>query len=1268
MFTREQLLAISIDRHLIVSAGAGSGKTKVLVERYIQLLLQGVSPKQIVAITFTKKAAAEMLSRIANELDKRYQGADYNELYRLRKIIEQLASAKISTIHSFCSQLLRDFPIEAEIAPNFGELPESELTLLIKDEIRKTLESALEDVDTAPLAKKLIINYGYDAVEAFLTRIIKNKEKFITLKDLYDSGDDVFIHKVISQSKSAVSKIVKQIQPTLNMILMYSREIEVMKLMGKKPSITPKDSLEIYMRERKTLTAYSENSINFVELTKETNTNLKNILSGLLDSKKQPRGKLREICDGITAKQWIELAEAKDFIDDFDETLSNIDADYVLLSYGRIIVTLADKIQANIEAIKNEKAGVTFDDMQIKAVALLRNDHVRAILKRRIKYLMMDEFQDTNRLQYELAVALVEALKGKRDSIADEPNIFIVGDAKQSIYGFRNADVRVFEEARADIMSANTKALQDGLITDIMEIGEYGNRHVVDDELVGNIQLSASFRMVPNLVAIVNKICSVMMPEVTQGYEVGYEEMISGRREESNLIPTIELICSPKYSTRSSDYSDKIYELNRLAQRETDSLAERIIACVEGDTPLLVWDEHSKSKRKAEWKDIAVLYRKKTEFNSLANSFREYGIPHSIYSGSGYYTTIEISDMISFLTMIHNPYDDVAVLSVLRSPFFGFDDTILFEVCTSVKQESVWGKLEYCIQEQNTVITDIVRLRDSYNIIRRLIDIAPTVSIAELINEILDATNWYSKIRYTESRLEQSYANIEKMIQKAREYQAKGLKNLYDYVEELEWLIESGDKEEEAQLRVEENVVSVMTFHASKGLEFPIVFLAGLNSGSGNKDLMMIDEDFGIVLPVSKSKDNKSVTPMTYLSKKRVNEAEKAEDKRLLYVAMTRAKEHLFFSASITINIDKDGNRSIARPKSYLALIDSGLGLELSSNDINLINRTIEYELDVQRLVDNARIHEKVLCTLEYRLMTKSNPFVKDKRLIARSSSVNDTNNQEQVLASATPLVMIGNTQQLTYGEVFSATQLMLFARNPYEYLRQYRLGLPPSEDEKLSSHPGVATDDSDAIKGTMAGNLIHEVLSTIGQWLSEKGVEKETLELSISRALHNQNVVMNTALLERVRREVLNIAYCNLIQENLRGVRSAKTEYNLLLPLGSHYMNGSIDMMIEMENGDIEVWDWKTNSFYEKNMDDYLEVYRLQMEIYCWMIAIMYPEKDTFKARLIFTRLASKTAPIQDYSRVVEFKRRDIGSLESRLNSMIQSIHQLCGLTELVS
>lgn len=1269
MFTREQQLALSTDRHLIVSAGAGSGKTRVLVERYIQLLLRGVSPKHIIAITFTKKAASEMLTRIAYELDKRYQKADFSELYKLRRIIEQLASAKISTIHSFCSQLLRDFPIEAGVAPNFGELPESELTLLIRDEIRKTLESALEGSNNSYLVKKLIIEYGYENIEGFLTRVIKNKEKFISLKYLYADSDEVFIGKVISRGKVTISTIIKEIVPTLDELLKYSNEIELLKLRGKKPAITPKDSIDIYLRERNTMNNYCENSIDTLELTQDVSTYLKEILLGLLDSKDQPRGSLSEICKSITAKQWNELANAKTCVDDFAKLFLNINFDYTLLKYGRLILSLADIIQSNIEAIKNERAGITFDDMQIKAVELLRNEQVQTILKRRIKYLMMDEFQDTNQLQYELAVALVEALKGKRDNTNSEPNIFIVGDAKQSIYGFRNADVRVFAQAKKDIMSANKNALEDGLITRTIDIGEYGNQQVNDEEVLGNIQLSASFRMVPRLVAIVNKICSEMMPEVTQGYEVGYEEMVSGRREESNLIPTIELLCSPKYATRNSDYSEKIIELNSNTLSETDSLAERIIACVEGETPLQVWDEHSRAKRKAEWKDIAILYRKKTEFNTLANSFRKYGIPHSIYSGSGYYSAMEISDMISFLKMIHNPYNDVAVLSVLRSPFFGVDDTQLFELCTSIKQESVWNKLEVFIEQHTKENSELHKLRTSYRIIRKLIDIAPTVSVSELITEILNATNWYSKVRYTESRLEQSYANIEKLIQKAREYQAKGLRNLYDYVEELEWLIESGDKEEEAQLRVEENVVSVMTFHASKGLEFPIVFLAGLNSGSGAKESMMLDEEFGIVLPPLKDKEKKSVvTPMIYMSKKRVNQVEQAEDKRLLYVAMTRAKEHLFFSASIAINIDKGGNYSIAKPKSYLALIDKGLELELYSSSINFINRTIEYELDVQRLIDDKRINEKVICALEYRLMTKDNPFRKSNRRVINNTISKELESKERVVTTSTPMVLIGSAEQITYGEVFSATQLMLFARNPYEYLRQYRLGLPPSEDEKLTSHPRTTTDENDTIKGTVAGNLIHEVLSTIGLWLHGKEIDMEIVEATITRVFHNQNVVPTTALTNRIRREVLNIAQCGLVQENLRGVKSAKTEYNLLLPLGSHYINGSMDMMIETTNGEVEVWDWKTNSMYDKSMDDYLEVYRLQMEIYCWMLAMMYPDKNNFKARLIFTRLASKTASIQDYSRVVEFKRDDISSLESRLNTMIESIHNLCGLKEIAN
>ncbi|MDQ1266245.1 MAG: ATP-dependent helicase/nuclease subunit, partial [Bacteroidota bacterium] len=629
METREQTIARSLDRHIALTANAGSGKTRVLVNRYVDLLLAGVHPDEIIAITFTKKAAAEMLSRVAARIDNLYSNAETeSDLKKLKYIREQLTGAKISTIHSFCAGLLRDYPIEAGVIPNFIELPAYDIIRMKNQAITETLEEWLDgfNPDKKIKATGLIEKYGLDFTKNNLESILN---KPLILNDL------IYLYTNNPIQNSAQSFLIKmifsEVIKTLNFIKLVTSSIDRSKLKKDKlnnyndindklNNISSVELLDIMNKYDIIESANNEQKIdnsrefdNNEEQGKDRDKCFIAILNKILEIIKfyyTNEGELRkrDIQDKLLNNELIDIApkyhEITKLITSYIEAGKNSEFENDLIKTAVILLEIAEDANEMIEEEKSYAGGLDFNDMLSKAHLLLQNLEVRQRILKKVKYILVDEFQDTDSLQYDIVKALIPSLENPDSPVI--PNLFIVGDAKQSIYSFRNADVRVFNSARNDIRTTNRIFLDKRYIKHEYKTDSEVIKPINDAEAEGDIALKASFRLQPVVAAFVNEICSTIMSDKKSDFDVDYEPLVLARNVEECFVNLsneedkyfVEIDSDEKklgsvsmmILTESKDQEDEESEEN-ISSIESAAIAAKIHEIVESESHLLVEEE-----------------------------------------------------------------------------------------------------------------------------------------------------------------------------------------------------------------------------------------------------------------------------------------------------------------------------------------------------------------------------------------------------------------------------------------------------------------------------------------------------------------------------------------------------------------------------------------------------------------------------------------------------------------------------------------------------
>jgi len=846
--TELQLEAVTErDRDVCVMSGAGCGKTSVLVGRFIHLLERGAANvSEIAAITFTEKAALEMKERIRRACLERAGSVESAEKKAVWETYSrEIESAKISTIHGFCARMLREFPVETGVDPHFSVIDEGEAQVLIDRLLTETVRVLVEEDDGA--AVELVDEFGLSRTTNMIGALFSDVDQASAVaRSVSARGEEA----VVREMRRVAGELRDAAFGRLARAPVWTEPVE---LLSRYSAHTADDKRE---EARRTALALARE----VEIAES------------VDTKIEALRRLGEVSlRGGKVGNWPTKAVMRDVGEAIDRlrklakkyyTLCGPDSDDVMQQAARLARALAAtflRCSEQYEAAKREQSVLDFSDLLIKARDLLR-DHpsIRNYYRKNLKFILVDEFQDTDGLQ----ASIIRYLTANDAGEYTEGRLFVVGDAKQSIYRFRGADVSVFRETEEKVRTSG---------------------RVID--------LDLTFRARPKIVSFVNDLFGTLIGRDRKQvlYDVVYDDLTAVRSTVSSHAE-VEFLLANAPSANGT--------LEELRRHEAELIAGRIRQMVEGGERLVSCRKDGKEiVRSVEYGDIAILFRAMTGINVYERALREYEIPYYLTSGGGFYLRQEIRDILCFLKVLENADDDIAFAGVLRSPMFGLSDDVLYWLTRDGKP------LYESIAAHHPELNDAERERLSVaahtiTTIRQMKDRQP---IARLIAEIVDRTGYLWVLR-TMFLGRQRVSNVRKLIDTARQLERHGMLTLRDFINYVNEFVTQEIREGEAVVEEEKSdVVKVTTIHKAKGLEYPVVFVGDLSHGKASvqQPSALVHRDGVFALKVPTRTGGFEPTALYRLMLDEDSAKDLAESKRLFYVACTRARDYLVLSGVV---------------------------------------------------------------------------------------------------------------------------------------------------------------------------------------------------------------------------------------------------------------------------------------------------------------------------------------------------------------------------------
>lgn len=1170
MLTDSQKKALAFRHQMSVTANAGAGKTTVLIQRFVEILLQtDTRVNEIVAITFTEKAASELRTKIAREVEKRILHApSAREKVHLEHIRDQLISANIGTIHSFCAQLLREYPVEADVDAAFTVLDGVDQQVLANESLRATFEQILSKSDDSSERDRvfdLMKMFGRKRVEEDLITFLKKRELLDRLLQdggcLAESLSDESI--LMTWRRKVEGSIVNEIDDSswregIQRLLPVASGKSVEEVRG----LVKSWSKELPAAEK--ISCYSD----IVRLVLTQKGTLRKEFIGSKTDAASLDGTVKTLAD-----QWSSMS---DLISSSTSTEGE-KANRILLTTIRTLLRLYKQVASTFATKKGEYGQLDFEDLQLKTRELLRQEEVRTKLSSRFKFVMVDEFQDTNRLQYEILGQLLSSF--------ELGNLFVVGDPKQSIYGFRDAEVEIFDDVKRSL-----ERLRGGT-----------GKAVV---------LAESFRLLPNLVDFVNRVFSQTMSEGSTVHEVHYDDLIQGRNNRAEGKVELLLIPEERESSHQDDADAIRQECRRIASRISVLVREKHV----------VYHGTEEAPRSSEFKDVAILLRNRTHVRSLERALHERHIPYALSGGIGFYQTQELYDFLNYFTFLLSAGDDVALAGILRSPFFVISDAELFEISRQ-NASSLWKKMCLFVSSGDAS-PELKRAVDALTLHQDLVHRLP---IQLLVQRVFLQTGW----RGTISGLPfggQTIANIQKLLRLAREFEGKGFTTMYDFVQRLRSLAESEDREGQAAFVVDGNSVHVMTIHAAKGLEFPIVFIPFTHEEFRYDRPPLFDSGLGVACKVRDDRelDRELISPLFHLVLRRSNQKREAEEKRIFYVACTRARDMIVLSGQY--------DQRAGHP-SYLRWIVDSLRIEpsnLREGEILFPATALKYigESDGKQTPNEIPHHLKVIVGLS----------ALNERTISRQPQKHESIRPPEKIF--TELL-----HSRSHGEFVSATQIKTFLECPTKYYLKYRLGIP---DKGTVPYDFDEDDESnDFILGEVEGLLTHALLQDIfDSAITEEEIRTRATRLVRTKSL--QIVSRKDSLIEAITHNALSFINSTFGGTVLAAIEG-KTEFSLSAAHADDFLTGTIDRMYKDAQGWWRIVDYKTDKVKRDEMRTRAEIYKPQLLTYAVLVKRLFGQRSV-NATLIFLRYPSE--PIH-----FDFTSAELKSFEGTIDEILDRI-----------
>ena len=1078
----------TFDHSVVVTAGAGTGKTTLLIERLVHLLLRNPEPlkiTEIVALTFTNKAADELKLRLRQRLQAFLDSEIESEpasarerktsseidaviaLYglsrdqlesRVHDALRNLERSDLGTIHSFAANLLRLYPLEAGLDPQFHEDDGSAFEQLFDEQWSLWLVQELS-LGSARAAEwqTILSRCRLDQVKALARSLATENVDLRQNLDNVTKVSDALREWLSQLERGAATLLERHSEDRLNEKLLRAAHATIGEFNRLGYQLERNSEISIL---------FSEKSLN-------------------------PMTKGWSAADIKEAQVIVRAAKG----------LVGVDSELIGLLW-RLLVTYAADFRERFV----REGHISFDGLLVRARDLVR-DHtrVRADLKRRYRAILLDEFQDTDPLQYEILLYLAEqpehaAMDWRRVKVVPG-KIFVVGDPKQSIYAFRRADIEAYLEIVEKVIRA-----QDGI----------------------ECRLTTNFRSNGTILDSVNGVFENLI-QAQHGLQPPYIP----------LYPTPDRVSAsssiPKLLVRKIISAHDI-DAETARHLEGESLARWLKDEVIGKAMIL---NRRGEEARAQSKDVAILLRKLTDIHDYLLPLRREGIRYVVEGERHFYAAKEIIDAVSLLRAVENPYDRLALVGVLRSPLGGLTDQQIYDLHRQ-------NLLNYHVAEKLSGKNFPPSLAELYTALARLHEETRALPIGAAIAQVF-STLPVELLAACYFHGEQAVANLQKLKQEAERLGGEGTTTLKQAIRQLEKrVLEVKDEGESALAEEHLDAVRIMSIHKAKGLEFPVVILAGCHTGvEGGRAAdaeALLDWSTGLTgVRIGQISD---LVGLYIAEKSRLRTAE--EQKRLLYVGMTRAREHLIISCAA-------GSRRSSG--SFLSMLDSTLdqriGAAQKSQTITVGKGKIAIEVMSANLTAPSASQKSASTTadvnwqdfierwrrrrVDYESTGRTAPFVTPSRL----------KHQEQALTEA------GNRSA---GEVYGGLPALVVGDLAHRFLQRW--------------------DFADDV--TRFEDVLHD-------WLSQTlSTESESLPAPIESEL--QRIFAGF---------VRSSAYSEIASARILG-----REVPLVMPWHGQIMEGIIDLIYE-KNGLLYLADYKTDKIAQAELSQRVEHYRPQAEIY---------------------------------------------------------------------
>ncbi|MFD3156291.1 helicase-exonuclease AddAB subunit AddA [Haloimpatiens sp. FM7330] len=1220
-WTNEQKQAIETRNcNLLVAAAAGSGKTAVLVERIINIIIDMDNPVDIdrlLVVTFTNAAASEMRERIAKALSKKLE--QNPESKRLQRQLTLLNKANITTFHSFCLEVIRNNFHCIDLDPDFRISDETE-NILLKQETLEELFEEKYDEENNDKFLKLVEFYSNNKNDINLQNIILELYNFAMSFPwpenwLMDAAQKFNISKEYDFEDSKLLKLLLGNMKT-DIVALEQSLITALNIIDEEETLEPyKESFinELFMIQD-ILKACEKSWDNFVDLVSEAQfKSLKRCKKGVDKAKQQ---KVKGIRDNVkkkllSIKSEVEALSIDSIIEDFNELYP------VMIELSKLVIEFKNKFTEK----KRGRGVVDFNDFEHLCLQILckksenggieSSDIAKELIKK-YEEILVDEYQDTNMIQETIINLICRSSVLNNKEFYGDPNVFMVGDIKQSIYRFRQAKPELF-------------------------LKKYSTYSKEEGSKYRKILLYKNFRSRENVINAVNFIFRQVMSKDVGELEYDDEEALNlGANYEKVEDENVQVggdtelhIIETKDSTGEVDHSEEdIIEEDdpNNIQLEARMVIKRIKELMSSEgKKFKVFDKETKKYRNLQYRDIVILLRSTQKWAPIfMEELKDNNIPVYADAGSGYFNTIEVKTMMSLLQIIDNPVQDIPLLGVVCSPIASFTQEDIIDIRTSYKDINFYEAmknilLDYEAKREVEYNIDVILI----NKIKRFMDKLSYwreksihMSIDEFIWYLYTSTGYYGYVGAMPGGT-QRQANLKILFQRAKQYENTSYKGLFNFINFINRLRQSsGDLGSAKIIGENENVIRIMSIHKSKGLEFPVVIVSGLGKKFNLMDMnkkMLFHQELGYGPDyVDIEKRITYPTLVKNIIRKKIKIETLSEEMRVLYVAFTRAKEKLIMTGSV-----KDIKKSVDKWSLNVGVQSEKLPEWYTSNANNYLDwicASVMRHKDGDILIKKGDVTENINL-LEDKSSWKIKTWCKSELLNINEYDVEENLNNIEAL----------NEKNLCIDNVrYNKIDKRLNYVYPYEKscnlpavvtVTELKKKMNASLQQEYSSNmfmpflheKPVFLKENKGLTGAEKGTALHSVMQrlSLDKVTTFKEI-KDQIDIMVMKELITEEEAQCINI-----RKILNFFSSSLGKRMLKvqninreipfHIQIKSTEIEKNLPYDKYkdekiILQGIIDCYFE-EDGKIVLIDYKTD--YVENIDDIKEKYKVQIEQY---------------------------------------------------------------------